>query len=186
MEKMWFYAQGTNRQGPMPESEIKSLIALGQLSVTDLAWTEGMTDWSEIAAIPELHARALSTAPETTAPPAMPAVVENHQGLPDGLLNWMGFVGAINITSGILSCLTCIGAVTGIFLIIAGAALLGARSALVAVHTVDPALHPFFEKLKSFMLMNGIVFIVGIVAWILVIVFFMTAAVSGASGGLHH
>jgi hypothetical protein len=188
MDKFWFYAQGANRQGPVPENEIKSLIASGQLSANDLAWTDGMANWLKIGSISELYPRAPVAPPTPPAPssPSVSAVAAHthvHRGLPEGLLNWMGFVGVINIITGILSCLTCVGILTGAFLVAAGASLMGARTALVSVNAVPAELAPFFEKFRSFLLMTGIVFIVGLVVWTGVMVLFMMGA---ATGGLNN
>jgi hypothetical protein len=41
----WYYAQGGQRQGPITESELETLIAAGTITATTLIWKEGMADW---------------------------------------------------------------------------------------------------------------------------------------------
>jgi len=152
MEKLWFYAPAGSQEkkGPVPEAEIRALLASGQLHPSDMVWTDGMANWIPIAGLPDF------------GPPA-PELVRPLPGLPAGLLGWMGFVGVMSIVSGIINCLTCFGAVTGIFMIISGTAILGAKTALESVETVDASLAVFFDKLKTFMHMSGIIYILAIV-----------------------
>ncbi len=46
MEKLWFFAQGSSseKQGPVTETQMRSLIAEGKLQPTDLVWSEGMSN----------------------------------------------------------------------------------------------------------------------------------------------
>ena len=46
---MWYYAEGGQRQGPVPKEEIESGIAAGRLTPDTLVWTEGMEDWGPAA-----------------------------------------------------------------------------------------------------------------------------------------
>jgi hypothetical protein len=193
---MWFYAQGTNRQGPVPESEIKSLLASGRLAMTDLAWTEGMPNWSALSALPELHPAVAATAPAdgslTLEPPAEIALpsapepaVPAANTIPESLPGWLGFIGILNIIGGVISCITCVGAITGIILILSGVALTGARNALRDVTSISPDLVPFFNKLKTFATTTGVLYIVGLVASILFLVFcivLLSGFASGAGG----
>jgi hypothetical protein len=57
MDKLWYYTQGASQEkkGPVPEAEIRSLIAGGQIHVTDLLWSDGMANWAPLSALPRLH-----------------------------------------------------------------------------------------------------------------------------------
>ena len=68
----WYYAKNGAQQGPISLEDMKSRIAMGELSTTDLAWREGMSDWMPVGDIPELKAEPPS-APEERGFPAAPA-----------------------------------------------------------------------------------------------------------------
>ena len=194
---MWFYAQGTNRQGPVPESEIKALIASGNLSMTDLAWTEGMVNWAPISALPTLHAATSASLPADNnvapvtpqAEPSGAAATESpaaaEHAVPESLAGWLGFIGVINIVWGIITCLTCIGIITGVFLVLSGVALMGARTALQGIRSISPDLVPFFDKLKTYATMTGVLYIIGLVGGVLFFVFYIVilAGIANAAGG---
>lgn len=166
MERIWFYARGQQKTGPVPESELKSLIAAGTISGDDLVWTEGMAAWTKASTVPELQAAPAESAVLSPTPDAVlprPARVEFPAVLPEGLLGWMSFVGVMNIIYGALNCLSCVGIITGIFFIMSGAALVAAKKLLADAKSMDPSLAPFFVKLKSFFLMTGIVYVLALV-----------------------
>jgi hypothetical protein len=50
----WYYAKNGAQQGPLPTEELKTRIAMGEVSPTDLAWREGMADWLPVGQIAEL------------------------------------------------------------------------------------------------------------------------------------
>ena len=64
-ERNWFFTSGDRQEGPLPESQLKSLIASGQVTANTLVWSEGMPEWRRAADIPGL----MSVAPPG-APPA--------------------------------------------------------------------------------------------------------------------
>ncbi len=182
MDRLWFYTQGhsTDKKGPVPEAEIRALIAGGQIQPTDLLWTEGMGNWAALSTLPDL-ARAHSPSPLSspasaapTAPVAQAPISSAGIGLPDGLLGWMTFMGVMNIVSGVFACFGCIWMITGIPMIIAGVALIAAKNAL-ANATIDPSLDLFFNKLKSFMMLSGVVYIISFVAAIVILIFYFSA-----------
>jgi hypothetical protein len=153
METMWYYAVGgTDKRGPVAETELRRLIESGGIGPTDLLWSEGMSDWLPLSRIPGLAPAG--------APAASSAVLAS---LPPKLLGWMSFVGVMTLIVGILQCLSCFGIISGIFMIIAGVGLMGARTALASVSHVDPGLNEFFAKLNSYMSMTGICYIITIV-----------------------
>ncbi len=78
----WFYAKNGAQQGPLPTEELKTRIAMGEVSPTDLAWCEGMADWTPVGEIPQLKIEApvredapppVAAAPSPYQPPVSPA-----------------------------------------------------------------------------------------------------------------
>jgi hypothetical protein len=184
MDKLWYYTQGASQEkkGPVPEAEIKSLVAGGQIHAADLLWSEGMANWAPLSALPQLQSEH-TTLP---SPAAASSQVFLHQStVPEGLTGWMTFMGVMTIIAGVFQCLNCIGIIVGVPTIIAGVALLAAKNSLATVNTVDPSLGTFFNKLLTFMKLSGIVYIA---AFIMVIVFFIlyfgviVAAIAGKAG----
>jgi hypothetical protein len=53
-ERQWYYTADNQQQGPVAESELKRLFAVGQISANTYVWSDGMTDWRLAAEIPGL------------------------------------------------------------------------------------------------------------------------------------
>lgn len=68
MSTLWHYVQNGQSLGPVPEAQLKALLASGTLRPVDLVWREGMTAWSAIQDLPELRAAAVPL-PELAPPP---------------------------------------------------------------------------------------------------------------------
>ena len=66
MATEWYYAKGDEQHGPIPESELKSLIQSGSLGKVDLVWNESMAEW-----LPAETVLALSAvfSPQKSPPP---------------------------------------------------------------------------------------------------------------------
>ena len=41
----WYYAKNGERQGPISEASLRSMLVTGEIAQTDLVWREGMPDW---------------------------------------------------------------------------------------------------------------------------------------------
>jgi uncharacterized RDD family membrane protein YckC len=41
----WFYADGTNRAGPISDETLRELVRIGKITATTLVWREGMSNW---------------------------------------------------------------------------------------------------------------------------------------------
>jgi hypothetical protein len=224
MEKMWYYVKnGTDKHGPVPETELKTLAANGQVLPGDLVWSEGMPDWAPYASAPGLvSAQPTSTvqpaataggsglslgkspyqqsasAPAATTPAAaagatsaMPMATTMAMGslprsggtyaVPEGLTGWLQFVGVMNIIGGVLTCLggvlsivTIIGPILyipfGVIMIMAGTACTGARQAVFEMQQLDAATELFLSKIKRYMVMYGIMYIISLVLVVLGII----------------
>lgn len=217
MERMWYYVKnGTDKHGPVPETELKALAASGQVLPGDLVWSEGMTDWAPYASAPGLaSAPAAAPAPEApksgglslgqnpyqqpaaAAPSGAMGTSDNAMAtgmamgslprsggaypVPEGLPGWLQFVGVMNIIGGVLTCLagvlsivTIIGPLLyipfGVIMIMAGTACTGARQAAQDMQSVDATTELFLSKIKRYMVMYGIMYIVSIVLVVLGII----------------
>ena len=111
----------------------------------------------------------------------------NQMPVPKGLTGWMTFVAVMTIISGAFYCLGCIWIIVGIPTIIAGSALLAAKNAIANIGVVDSSLNVFFGKLKSFMHLTGIVYIIGFIAGIVFLVLYFSVIVAAIAGkvGMH-
>ena len=91
-EKIWYFAQGEAEQGPLTESQIRSMASTGTLRRDDLVWREGMKQWVPAREVPDLFQAAPAAAspsdngstedapiPTTAArQPAQPATIHRH------------------------------------------------------------------------------------------------------------
>lgn len=62
--KDWFYGKNGQQFGPVDESTLRARIASGEISRSDLVWTEGMPVWQPLREMPEFF--------ETPEPPPLP------------------------------------------------------------------------------------------------------------------
>lgn len=53
-ERQWYYTSDSQQQGPVAESELKRLIAAGQVTANTYVWSDGMSDWRHAGDIPGL------------------------------------------------------------------------------------------------------------------------------------
>jgi hypothetical protein len=143
METNWFYTvDGQEKKGPVPESELRQLLASGQVTAVTLVWCEGMANWAPAGQVAGLQPPvATGAAPAAGTPPA-------GAPIPPGLTSWMTFVAVMKMIHGIIMCLTCVGAIAGVPKIISSVNFLNAKNMLATMPVVDPAMLPFLEKLR--------------------------------------
>jgi hypothetical protein len=116
--------------------------------------TPDTTPANEPPAVPETTPALPSIAP---APPAIPL------SIPGGLRGWLFFLGISNLSTGIISCLTVFGIFTGIPLIVAGIAMIAARSALE-----EPVnLNEFMRQLRTSIIGISALYILSAVLFLL-------------------
>ncbi|HBA84446.1 MAG TPA: hypothetical protein DCZ95_10165 [Verrucomicrobia bacterium] len=178
MERLWHYARKGSEEkiGPVSAGEIRNLIQYGGVPPDELlVWAEGMEEWQPASSFPEL------CTPDIPVPVPAPA---SGVPLPDGLLGWMSFVGIMTVISGVISCLGCISVISGILMIIAGSALLSARSALEQISRVDESLRPFFDKIRTFMQMSGLVYIVTLLLALLMFFVFFSVIIGAMAAAM--
>lgn len=106
------------------------------------------------------------------------------------LKKWTGFVGIFLIVVGILYCLTIIGAIAGVFLIIFGVKLNNVKKQCKELLDGSKEqsdgydkLNAIFDNLGSFFKIQGILIIVGLVLTIATIALAIAAGVMFSSGG---
>ena len=60
-DRSWFFASQGQQQGPIPEHQLRELIAAGTVTADTLVWSEGMANWQRAGDVPGLdvgHAAA--------------------------------------------------------------------------------------------------------------------------------
>jgi hypothetical protein len=77
----WYYAKNGAQQGPVSLEDMKSRIAMGEVSSTDLAWSEGMADWMPVGSIAEFKVEPPAPAEEKDLP-ASPAFAPTASASP--------------------------------------------------------------------------------------------------------
>ena len=73
-DRVWYYASGGQRHGPVKTAELKRLAAAGELRPTDLVWTDTLANWAPASTVKGLFS-AEQTA-QVAAPAAAPAAPE--------------------------------------------------------------------------------------------------------------
>jgi GYF domain 2 len=68
MARQWYYAKGGQQVGPVAFEEVRGLAAGGQLSRSDLVWTEGMAEWQPASKVPDLMPSAVAAAAPVPSP----------------------------------------------------------------------------------------------------------------------
>ena len=64
----WYYAEGQQRQGPLPVAEIRQRFQRGQLTLDTLVWREGMGQWAALRqVVDELGLQTLADASASSA-----------------------------------------------------------------------------------------------------------------------
>ncbi len=64
--KLWYYAQNSQRIGPIPEANLIEMLSSGQIDAKTLVWSQGLVNWTKACDVPGLAVRR-------TEPPPLPA-----------------------------------------------------------------------------------------------------------------
>lgn len=78
--RLWFYADRGQQQGPFPEAQLRDLVARGAVRAETLVWTEGMSGWQKAGDIPGLFSAAAQA-------PSMPGKMSAMAGGGSGSLS---------------------------------------------------------------------------------------------------
>lgn len=71
----WYAEQDGSRVGPMPRSQLDSMVVAGQVTATTLVWREGLADWTAAGQLPELaedFKKVPPPLPKASGPPPLP------------------------------------------------------------------------------------------------------------------
>ncbi len=52
-ETEWFYAKGRNRLGPVTEHELRTMLATGRITGSELVWNHSLDDWLPASQLPQ-------------------------------------------------------------------------------------------------------------------------------------
>ncbi len=72
----WYYAEGKEQKGPLPENEIRKLIDAGRLSDNSLMFGPGMMNWIKLKHLPQFKKRSLD---DFAAPAFPPGSMTAHE-----------------------------------------------------------------------------------------------------------
>ena len=144
----WYYVdpKTSERRGPYDERRVRQGYIDGMLSARTLVWREGLANWVPLCDALDLDA----------APP----IGEGRVPLPSGLCGWMLFDGVCTILVSLPFLLLL---PWNIALLIAGIALLGARSTLERTPYVHEEILHFLLRLRTVFCAVGWIYIVLIV-----------------------
>lgn len=54
MPNQWYYAEGDQQRGPVPDEEIRTLLSSGRVAASQLVWRQGLADWVPAGTLAEL------------------------------------------------------------------------------------------------------------------------------------
>lgn len=72
----WYAEQSGSRIGPMPRSQLDSMVTAGQITAQTLVWREGLKDWTAAGQLPELaedFKKVPPPLPRSSGPPPLPS-----------------------------------------------------------------------------------------------------------------
>lgn len=105
---LWHYMKNGKAEGPVPQEQIRSMMVKQELTLNDMVWHSGMSNWIFIKDSQELK---LLFSSGTSSAPVSGAVGRAATG---------GCMGVVLVIVGVLLCCTVIGAIIGIPLILVG------------------------------------------------------------------
>ncbi len=173
MPNLWFYVKpgSAEKMGPVTEEEFRRLISSGEIPAASLVWKEGLPDWAPLHTLPEGQNAVLPP------PDAGPALTP-----PSGMSGWLTFLGVANIVFGVLSVLSCFGIINGIFLLVCGTALLGARTAL---RSEQPDWPTFLSKLNTYFVMYGVMLVFSLIGFVVLMALFFHQILQTVGSTMH-
>lgn len=86
MADAWYVGRNTARTGPFSLTQLRRMVASGQVVATDLVWREGMANWMPCATVAELQGdKAAAEAQNPYAAPKSSATPDAIVGAPRGI-----------------------------------------------------------------------------------------------------
>lgn len=80
----WYYSKNGTQLGPVGEHDLRSKLASGEISQTDLVWRDGMADWLPAAKVPELAVVSAAVVPPVTSAGGFPPTPQSPYQPPSG------------------------------------------------------------------------------------------------------
>src|SRR5437660_2167745 len=77
-DRVWYFAVGGSRQGPISEDQLHAKVASGEVRADTLVWNSGMADWGKAGDVPGLIGAG--------APPLPPGAPALPRTLPAGVV----------------------------------------------------------------------------------------------------
>lgn len=118
-ERLWSYAVMGQELGPVPESEIRILIASGGIAHDTLLWQDGMTDWVEVQHIPAFSTAVRSRQSSSTGGQESAISKKASGSTGKRNLHWPSLVAMLTAIAGwtvlLLGALFSLGALRGSF-----------------------------------------------------------------------
>ena len=71
MADLWYYAANRQKMGPVAREELHRLAASGELTATDLVWTEGMPEWIQAERVEWLFPQTIAAYSVTAESPPL-------------------------------------------------------------------------------------------------------------------
>lgn len=64
-ESLWYYAQGSERLGPIDRDDLSAMFDSGQIPLSTLVWTKGMPDWTPATLVAQFNPSAGTLPPRS-------------------------------------------------------------------------------------------------------------------------
>ena len=168
----WYYSKNSTQLGPVSLDELRAKLASAEVSATDMAWREGMSDWCPVSSIDELRfaLRTQSNGPlagagmiegSPYAPPSAPPGAPSYAMPPP-----TSGLAIASMICGILGLMTCL--LPGIAGVICGHMALNQMA--------DPTLRVGGRGMAIAGLVTGYLSVTGLVGIVLVILFAAASA----------
>jgi len=181
METQWYYTiNQSEKQGPVPESRVQEMMAHGEVKPTDRVWKEGMSDWAPISNVDVFQSAPLiadaTAVTEVDSSPTMPA----REDVPSSMGGWLVFMGIVSIIIGISNlCFFLLGLIP----IIAGVALIGAKSALDNIRQVDANTALVLKKFNTYLQLTSLFYIIMLISSLFFLILYSGVFLAFLSGG---
>ena len=158
----WYYSKNFTQLGPVSVDELRAKLASAEVSSTDLAWREGMSDWCPVSSIDELRtpsngqvAGSAMIEGSPYAPPLAPAGAPSYAVPPP-----TSGLAIASMVCGILGLMTCL--LPGIAAVICGH--------MALKQMADPSLRVGGRGMAVAGLITGYLSVTGLVGILLVMV----------------
>ena len=189
----YYYTKLGSRQGPVPETELRALIARGEVTSTDHYWTEGMAEWAAVGDGSLSPATTASAAPAPIA--AAPTAVQSPFGsgsvtagaggdlvpvkdialkMPKPL--WLILPASMAILAGVLTGITIVGLIFAWLPIWIGVLLFQANKALESARASGRRqdLITATEKISTYFTITGVMALLYLQLIVVYIIFIVT------------